>query len=97
MKQAHEKNMDIADQIHSLHDEIDEIVMAEPFDEAAFKAKSAKLREVYETMRANTDEAFASAIAQLSQDERKILANAMAYPHKKHKSENKDKSENKAQ
>jgi len=84
MKQAHEKNMAIYDQIHELHDDLDDIVAAKTFDEDAFRAKSAKLREVYETMRENTDDAFASAVAHLSQDERKTVAAAMAYPHKKH-------------
>jgi len=85
MKEAHDKNMAIADQIHALHDDIDDIIAAEPFDKEAFLAKSAKLRGVYETMRANTDDAFASAIAQLPQDERKSIASAVAYPHTKHK------------
>jgi uncharacterized membrane protein len=84
MKQAHEKNMAIADKVHELHDDLDEIMAADTFDKKAFLAKSDKLREVYEQMRANTDEAFASASAQLSQEERKTLAAAMAYPHKKH-------------
>jgi len=84
MKQAHEKNMAIHDQIHDLHDDMEDIMAAEPFDENAFRAKSKQLREVYETMRENTDDAFASAVAHLSQDERKTVAAAMAYPHKKH-------------
>jgi len=84
MKEAHEKNMAIADQIHSLHDDMEDIMAAEPFDQDAFRAKSKQLRDVYETMRANTDEAFTTAVSQLSQDERKKLAAAMAYPHKKH-------------
>jgi len=85
MKQAHKDNMAIADQIHALHDDMDDIIIAEPFDKDAFRAKSAKLREVYEKMRANTDEAFLSATAQLTQEERKTLVTALAYPHK-HKS-----------
>jgi uncharacterized membrane protein len=85
LKQAHEKNMAIANQIHALHDDIDDIMAAKTFDKEAFLAKSGKLREVYEEMRANTDEAFASAAAQLSQKERKTLAAAMAYPHDKRK------------
>lgn len=84
MKQAHEKNMAIADRIHELHDELDDIMAAEPFDKDAFLDKSAKLRAVYEKMRTNTDEAFADASAQLSQQEREQVAAAMAYPHKKH-------------
>jgi len=76
--------MAIADQVHELHDDLDGIMAAEPFDQDAFRDKSAKLREVYEQMRANTDEAFASAASQLSQAEREKVAAAMAYPHKKH-------------
>jgi len=83
MKKAHEDNMAIASQIHVLHDELDGIMATEPFDKDAFRAKSAKLREVYEKMRANSDDAFASATAQLTQKERKTLVTAMAYPHDK--------------
>jgi len=85
MKQAHEKNMAISSQVHALHDDIDGIMVAKTFDKEAFLAKSEKLREVYQEMRTNTDEAFASAAAQLSQKERKTLATAMAYPHDKRK------------
>jgi uncharacterized membrane protein len=84
MKPAHEKNIAIYNKIHDLHDDMDDIMVAEPFDKDAFLAKSKQLREVYETMRKNTDDAFATALTQLSQDERKTLATAMAYPHKKH-------------
>jgi len=84
MQQAHKKNMAIANQIHMLHDELDAILIAEPFDKEAFRAKSKELRQVYETMRANMDDAFAAAAAQLSQEERKELVAAMAYPHTKH-------------
>lgn len=85
LKQAHEKNQALIEQVHALHDNIDTIVAAPTFDEQAFRAKSKELRDVYETMRANMDDAFATATSHLSQDERKTLATAMAYPHEKHK------------
>jgi uncharacterized membrane protein len=93
MKQAHEKNMAIYDQIHSLHDDMEAILVAEPFDKDAFRSKSKDLQQVYETMGNNMDDAFASAVAQLSQDERKTIAAAMAYPHKKHIHTNANKAQ----
>ena len=87
MKEAHERNVALAQQIHSLHDDLDNIMAAKTFHEDAFRSKSAKLREVYENMRANTDDAFASASAELTPEERQTLAKAMAYPHTKHKAQ----------
>jgi len=87
MKEAHEKNMAIADRIHGLHDDLDDILSADSFDKSAFLATSKKLREVYHEMRENTDNAFADAAAKLTTQERKTLVAAMAYPHAKHKAQ----------
>lgn len=93
MQQAHEKNRVLTEQIHSMHDVLDAILLAEPFDIEAFRATSAKLRDVYEKMRANMDDAFASAIAELTQKERKTILTAIAY----HKIYHKDKAQSKTQ
>jgi uncharacterized membrane protein len=93
MKQAHEKNMAIYDQVHSIHDDMEAILVAESFDKDAFRAKSKQLQDVYDTMRANMDDAFVSAVAKLSQDERKTIATAMAYPHTKHASKDMSKTQ----
>jgi uncharacterized membrane protein len=85
MKKAHEDNMAIADQVHSLHDELDTILSADTFDKEAFRTKSAQLRDVYAKMRTNSDDAFANAAAALPKDERQALVAALAYPHDKKK------------
>ena len=78
MQKAHEANKASITQIQALHDDIDVILAAKTFDKTAFTSKSDELRKTYEKMRATSDEAFATALATLTQDERKILVNAMS-------------------
>jgi uncharacterized membrane protein len=85
MATAHEQNMQLADQIHSLRADLDTILTSDTLDSNAFAAKSAELRGVYQKMRENTDQAFIAAVTQLSPAERQSLVAAMDYTHEKRK------------
>ena len=77
MKQSQEKGKTIFEQMHKLHEDLHGILTAEKFDKAAYIAKNKELTKLHDKMHANMTEAFATAAAQLSQDDRKILADAM--------------------
>ncbi len=94
MRQAHEQNKDLYDQMHGLHQDLHNILTADTFDRDAFVAKSNEIRELHDKAAANLDAAFASAVAQLSQKERKTVALAMT---KEHKAEKAQKAAEKAQ
>ena len=65
------------DQMKKLRDELNAIMIAPTFDKASYIAKSSELQATKDKMHANMREAFANAVAALSQDERAQLADAM--------------------
>lgn len=77
MAQARKNNDGIKDQMKKQRDELNVIMIAPTFDKAAYIAKSSELQATKDKMHANMREAFANAVAGLSQDERKLLADAM--------------------
>jgi len=81
MKASHEKDKALFEQMHKLHDELHDIMTAETFDKGAFIAKSKELNVLHDKMHAHMTEAFATALSQLSQDERKTMADAMKHGH----------------
>jgi uncharacterized membrane protein len=87
MAQARKNNDGMKDQMKKQRGELNAIMTAPTFDKAAYIAKSAELQASKDKMHANMSEAFANAVAGLSQDERKQLADAM---HKRGKRWHKD-------
>jgi uncharacterized membrane protein len=84
MKQAYEKDQAQRDQAHKLHEEISGILTADKFDKSAYVAKSKQLEKLHDKMHADMTEAFATAVAQLPQDERATLAAGMHHKHHHH-------------
>ncbi len=79
--QAHEKNKDLYEQIHQVHEDLHGILTADSFDEDAFLEKSAELRKLHVQIGTNIDEAFANAISNLSDKERMRFADALQASH----------------
>jgi len=84
MKEARENNKNLQEQIGDLHGELHAILTAPTFDEGAFLAKRKELQQLHDQMETNMTEAFASAVANLTQDERVTLTRAMHHEHDKH-------------
>ena len=88
MKQAHDKNMELVDQMHKLREERRAILTAPEFDKDAYLTKSEELTKFRESMhkemKANMKEAFATALGNLSQKERQAVAASMEKMHHGH-------------
>ena len=84
MKQTHDKNAALYDQMKKLHDDLYTITTAEKFDKKAYIAKNKELQAVYAKMNATRGAAMGTALSNLSQDERKTVADAMRDMHKHH-------------
>jgi len=88
MKQSHEKDKALFEQMHKLHDEQRAILTADNFDKSAYIVKSKELQKLHDKMHANMTQAFATAVSQLPQDERQTLADAMHHGHHHHGDDN---------
>jgi hypothetical protein len=81
MKEAHEQNKGLYEQMHGLHKDLHKILNANTFDKDAFIAKSKEMQQLHDKVADKLDTAFASAIEPLSQKERHMLSVAMAKEH----------------
>jgi len=77
MKKSHEGKKEEFGDIKKLHEEMKNILTAEKFDKVAYIAKGKEIQDKQEKMHAARTEAFANAVATLSQSERKTLADAL--------------------
>lgn len=82
MKQSHEKDKDLFEKSHKMHEELHALLAADTFDKAAYVAKSKELAKIHATMHDHMTEAFATAVSKLPPDERKILADNIHEMHK---------------
>jgi len=94
MQEAHDNNKDLYDQMHGLHQNLHNILIASTFDKDAFIAKSREMQKLHDEVADNLDVGFASALEPLSQKERRMLAHAMT---KQHAAEKVKKTEQKSQ
>lgn len=83
MKQAYEKNEPLNAKIKTQKEEMRAILSAPSFDKAAYVAKSKSIDTLKMQMYGVRSEAFANAAANLSQEERTILAESMSRKRKK--------------
>ena len=95
MKEARENNKDLQEQIGKLHGDLHDILTAETFDKAAFLAKRKDLQQLHDKMETNMTEAFASAVGDLTQDERVTLTRSMDRSRAKHHGHDKHRHVNK--
>lgn len=65
------------EQFKTLRTELEAIMTAPKFDKAAFMAKSKEIAELRDTKRMKFEEAFASIADRYTQEERKMLVDAM--------------------
>jgi len=94
IQQAHEQNKPLYEQAQALHKDMHDIMNASgDFDEDAFVAKSSELRQVHDKIGKNLDVAFASAVAKLSEKERKMLSHTMEQAHEMHKRAEKNQAQ----
>lgn len=77
VREANEENKDIERQIAEAHADLFELLSKEEFDRAAFHKKLKQLRELKSETMENRDEAVASAVTQLTPQERVTLAHAL--------------------
>jgi Spy/CpxP family protein refolding chaperone len=73
MKTAFEKNRDLFDQMHKLHEDLRGILKADNFDRQAFTTISAQIAEIDDRIQAIRTEAFASIATQFTPEEREML------------------------
>jgi uncharacterized membrane protein len=83
MKQAYEKNESLNAQVKAQKEELRGLLAAQNFDKAAYIAKAKSIENLKMQMYGARSEAFANAAANLSQEERKILADSMSRKRKK--------------
>ena len=81
MSAAQENNKDLQEQLYRLHDSLHAILVAPTFDRDAFLNKRAEIQRVHDQMETNRTEAFASAVSDLSQQERMTLTRALHHGH----------------
>lgn len=81
MKDARENNKDLQAQIENLHGDLHAILTSETFDKAAFIAKRQEVQQVHNQMENNMCEAFASAVDDLTLEERVTLTRALHHGH----------------
>ena len=67
-----------------LHKQLDTILTAPTFDKAAYLAKSKELQDLWNAKHQHMTEAFTTAAATLSQEERKTLVATMKEMHQRH-------------
>ena len=84
MKQSHEKDKALFDQMHKLHEDLRAIIVAPTFDKDAFIAKNKELDELHHKMHAHMTAALATALSALTPDERKTFAESMHHHGGKH-------------
>lgn len=84
MKDSAEENKSYKEQIYKLHNELHVILTAPDFDKHAFISKRQELQKIHEEMEENKTEAFASAVSELSQNERMTLTRALDHDRKRH-------------
>ncbi len=72
-EQARAQNAPLREESHRLSEQLDTLLLAPQFDRKTYLDKSAKLGTLRAKMKATEDDAFTSAAAQFSQEERKIL------------------------
>jgi len=80
MKNARDENKEIATLIPGIRQELRSMIMAAKFDPDAFITKSNELEQLRDRMAANQTAAFASALGDLSQEERKSISVSTAAP-----------------
>jgi len=80
MQKSHEKDKPLMDKAQALHKERQTIISADKFDEKAFLANGASIRQLDDQMRTSDEQAFAGVLAKLPASERKILAENMNHP-----------------
>jgi uncharacterized membrane protein len=78
MKTALEDNKNLMLQSKRLHRDLRIILSADSFSEQDFNAKQTAIQQLHDKIRKNISMAFTSALAQLSVDDRKIIADEMA-------------------
>jgi uncharacterized membrane protein len=84
MKEAREANKPLQEQVEKLHGDLHAILTADIFNKDTFIAKRNDIQQLHDKMEANMTEAFASAVANLNQEERVTLARALSHEHAKH-------------
>lgn len=82
-KAGHETRKADHDKLKAIHEEIKGIVEAPKFDKSAFLAKLGEAHKIEDLHRADRDERMADVNSKLTQEERKVLAEAMP-KHRKH-------------
>ena len=84
MKAARDSNKPLQDQIEKLHGELHDILTAPTFDKTEFLARRNEIQQLHGQMETNMVMAFASAVSELSQEERVTLTRALHREHTKH-------------
>lgn len=74
MMAAHKQNKPLEEKIRILHEDLHALLIAPAFDKEMYLAKKRKLYALEAKAKANMENAFASAVAQFSPQERKTLA-----------------------
>ena len=74
MKKAHEENQARFDEEDKLEIELHDILTADKFDKKAFLDKTSQLQAVREKISQSMSESFASVAAQMTPDQRQVLA-----------------------
>jgi uncharacterized membrane protein len=77
LHEADEENLQNRQQIMLDHADMYDILTAPDFDRKAFLAKAEEVRNLMNQMKENRDQAFASAVNELTSDERIKLADAL--------------------
>ena len=77
MKEARDDNKELQAQVYKLHGELHALLTAPTFDKDAYLAKRTEIEQLHDKMEENRTEAFASAVAELSLNERITLTRAL--------------------
>lgn len=78
MEKAFQDNKNLMAQGKKLHKELLAVLTVDNFDAAAYTAKQQEIQQLHDKIKTNMSAAFASALAQLSPADRKIIADGMA-------------------
>ena len=73
MREAREKGSEIREQMKIVRQEIEEIIVAEPFEEDLFREKTRDMHNLQKRMHSITEDAVATLATQFTADERKVL------------------------
>jgi len=81
MTKAHASNQSLYEERRKLHDQLDNLLLADTFDKKTYLDKSAKSGVIAAKIKAGEEDAFASIAAKLTPEERKILVRLREIGH----------------